>query len=244
MIGDGQGGGRYRPVTGWPPVQAVLCSVFILGAAIVVAGIALDMAQMLIPGEIPPVLQQIGSLGILQLCALVLVVVAARRGGERAQEVLGLSARLPGFWEVVRALGGLLAVVVPYTLGVMLLAPESLLADLKPFIVGLATPWWWVVLVVVGIGAPVMEELLFRGFLQGALAKSRLGFLGASVLSTAGWSALHFNYSVAGLIEVFLVGLYFCWLLWRSGSLWLALICHGIYNTVLVLILLTVPIQG
>ena len=37
-------------------------------------------------------------------------------------------------------------------------------------------PDWLLALLVIGVGAPLSEELLFRGFLQSALAQSRLGF--------------------------------------------------------------------
>ena len=50
-------------------------------------------------------------------------------------------------------------------------------ADLRPF-VRLFGEQWVLALLVVGIGAPLSEELLFRGFLLSALARSRLGFAG------------------------------------------------------------------
>jgi membrane protease YdiL (CAAX protease family) len=44
------------------------------------------------------------------------------------------------------------------------------------------------------------------------------------------WTTFHLGYSVAGLIEVFIGGLYISWLLWRSGSIWLPIIAHGATN--------------
>jgi membrane protease YdiL (CAAX protease family) len=40
-----------------------------------------------------------------------------------------------------------------------------------------------------------------------------------------------------GLAEVFLIGLYFSWLLWKTGSLLPALFCHALYNSGLMLVL-------
>ena len=59
-------------------------------------------------------------------------------------------------------------------------------------------------LLVIGIGAPLSEELLFRGFLFSGLAKSRLGLVGSRSpdLGRCGRRCIH-GYSVFGLIEVF-----------------------------------------
>ena len=53
---------------------------------------------------------------------------------------------------------------------------------------------------------------------------------------------LHWGYSAAGMAEVFLIGLYFSWLLWRTGSLFPALVCHALYNSGLVLMLRYAPL--
>ena len=52
--------------------------------------------------------------------------------------------------------------------------------DLRPFVGFMTGPDWLLALLVVGIGAPLSEELLFRGFLLSALAGTRFGFLGAA----------------------------------------------------------------
>ena len=76
--------------------------------------------------------------------------------------------------------------------------------------------------------APVCEEILFRGFLFGAL-RSRLGSLFAAVVSSAVFAVLH-GYSVAGLGAVFLYGLVFVWLYQRSGSLLPGMVAHAVFN--------------
>jgi hypothetical protein len=47
--------------------------------------------------------------------------------------------------------------------------------DLRPFVGFMTGPDWLLALLVVGIGAPLSEELLFRGFLLSALAGTRFG---------------------------------------------------------------------
>jgi membrane protease YdiL (CAAX protease family) len=87
----------------------------------------------------------------------------------------------------------------------------------------------------VGIGAPLSEELMFRGLLLPALALTRLGFAGAAIVATALWTALHWGYSITGLIEVAIFGLLLSWLFWRTGSLRVPLFCHALYNGLLLL---------
>ena len=90
------------------------------------------------------------------------------------------------------------------------------------------------------VGAPLSEELLFRGFLLSALAQSRLGYFGAALLTTLGWTVLHAGYSGLGLIEVFLAGLLFSWLLWRTGNLWVPIACHAFYNGIVLFAIVAV----
>jgi membrane protease YdiL (CAAX protease family) len=125
-----------------------------------------------------------------------------------------------------------------------LLFKHDLYTDLRPFVQIVGGPGWLLALFVVGVGAPLSEELLFRGFLLPALAKSRLGFAGAAVLSSGLWTALHAGYTPQGIAEVFLVGLFFSWLLWRTGSLRVAMFCHALYNSLLVLVLRHVPLPA
>ena len=117
--------------------------------------------------------------------------------------------------------------------------------DLRPFVGFMTGPDWLLALLVIGVGAPLSEELLFRGFLQSALAQSRLGFVGASLISTA---TVDVPCTPAtrrfGIAEVFLIGLFFCWLLWRTGSLWVAIFCHALYNSLVVIVLRYVPLPA
>ena len=83
---------------------------------------------------------------------------------------------------------------------------------------------------VLTVGAPLSEELVYRGFLLSALARTRLGFWGAALIATALWTALH-DYSAVGFAGVFMIGLLLSWLLWRTGSLWVAILCHALHNS-------------
>jgi membrane protease YdiL (CAAX protease family) len=81
------------------------------------------------------------------------------------------------------------------------------------------------------VAAPLMEELLFRGFLFPGYARSRIGAWGAIVLTSAGWSVMHVQYEAFYIVQIFVLGCVFGWLRWSSGSTLLTIILHAIVNT-------------
>ncbi|MGE0630466.1 MAG: lysostaphin resistance A-like protein [Hyphomicrobiaceae bacterium] len=143
--------------------------------------------------------------------------------------VLSLDRPLTARMFVI-GLGGMALILLPYNAAIFLLWPDHFTADLRPFADLAKSDAAWVAAIVVAVGAPLSEELLFRGFLLPALTKSKLQFWGAALLSTLAWTVMHWGYSAVGMIEVYIIGLYFCWLMWRFGSLWLTIALHAFYN--------------
>ena len=82
------------------------------------------------------------------------------------------------------------------------------------------------------VAAPLMEELLFRGFLLRGYAASRLGPGGAVALTSIAWASMHVQYEAFYVVQIFILGCAFGWLRLRSGSTILTLILHGIVNAV------------
>jgi membrane protease YdiL (CAAX protease family) len=80
------------------------------------------------------------------------------------------------------------------------------------------------------IAAPLMEEILFRGFLLPGYAQSPLGVAGAIVLTSVGWAVMHIQYEWYYIGQIVLLGCVLGWLRWRSGSTILTIILHGIVN--------------
>lgn len=79
------------------------------------------------------------------------------------------------------------------------------------------------------IVAPLYEEILFRGFVFRGLAAST-GFWPAALSSSALFGIAHGQLNVA--IDTFLIGMVASWLVWKTGSLWPAILLHGIKNFV------------
>lgn len=235
------GPARYIAATPWRARWAIAATLAIFFAGqLVAAAVVGTGAGSGWGAERVPVTLMLWLL-VSQMAMVALVVVAAGLFGGRRQEVLQLRPMEHSPWLIGSAiiamallLGGLNAILYWLT-------NNDVMADLRPHLELIQSDAWPLAALAIGAGAPLMEELTFRGFLQSALAQ-RLGFWPAALITTAAWTLLHWGYSVAGMIEVFAIGLYFSWLLWRTGSLWPALICHSFYNASLVLLLRFAPL--
>jgi membrane protease YdiL (CAAX protease family) len=179
---------------------------------------------------------ELAALGLWQAATVLLTLLASAMLGGRPREVLALGPPVGAAHPYLKALGLLAALQIVVSAVQYSFFQHDMYTDLRPF-VRLFAEQWLLALLVVGIGAPVSEELLFRGFLQSALARTRIGFWWAALITTVLWTTLHAGYSAVGLFEVFLIGLFFSWLLWRTGSLWVPIFCHAAYNSLIVLVL-------
>lgn len=83
------------------------------------------------------------------------------------------------------------------------------------------------------IVAPLVEEVFFRGFVFGGLV-SRLGWVPAALLSGFLFGAVHGNTPEAlPLIVPFtLIGAAFAWGYYKTGSLWVSIAAHFLFNTI------------
>jgi membrane protease YdiL (CAAX protease family) len=80
------------------------------------------------------------------------------------------------------------------------------------------------------VAAPVVEEVVFRGFLLPGLAKSQLGASGAILLTSVIWALLHAQYQPFYLLQIVVLGVVFGWLRLKSGSTALTILLHGLLN--------------
>src|SRR5499426_4177961 len=184
------------------------------------------------------------TLGVWQAVTIALTLSASLLFGGRLSDVLALNAPVAGAFVYLSAILAMVVLQLIVSIVQYFLVSGDMFADLRPFVDVAVSPNWGLALLVVGLGAPLSEELLFRGFLLSALAKTRLGFAGAALVSTTLWTALHAGYSLIGILEVFTIGLFFSWMLWRTGSLRVPIFCHALYNSLIVCMLRFVALPG
>lgn len=78
--------------------------------------------------------------------------------------------------------------------------------------------------------APVLEELVFRGFLFEGLRHSRLGNAGAIVLTSLVWASIHVQYEWFYIGQIFASGLLLGAARWSTGSLIPPILAHALMN--------------
>lgn len=90
--------------------------------------------------------------------------------------------------------------------------------------------------VLVVVAAPLAEETFFRGFLLQGLAR-RYTFWPAAVLTSAVFALAHVWWQL--YLPIFVLGLAFAWLFWRTGSLWAPIAAHATINATSLFVALT-----
>jgi len=212
-----------------PPLQLILL------------GISLVFLQQLVLGSLEPVspnlyLTLLGS-ALLVFCAL--PVWLLRRADAPLVDTLRFHSI--GGPQIAWTLLGAVALVLPVNLlgewNLRLLPPPETFLE---FLTGLtpASPAAWVLAAVsVCVVVPIGEEIVFRGLMQQA---ARQGLRGptAAILVGVLFAVLHFEpWYILGLA---VMGIGMGLAMEITGSLWAAILVHGVYNTV-ALVALAVP---
>jgi len=236
----------YVPRSGWPGWAVMPAAAGIFALSGVIGGLAGGGYYAFAPTEVAgqgssvsqlPAMPFAVGFAVLQLCIVIFTIAVAGLYGNERRQVLALERPSDGWrilpWALIPLFVGsaLLTAIAIY------FQPDLLINDMKPFQEFIQSNAIWLVLFVICIGAPLSEELLFRGFLFSALSKTWLGFIGTAILTSLLWTSMHAGYSVFALIEVLIMGLYFSWLLVRTGSLWVPMFCHVANNTLACVVL-------
>jgi hypothetical protein len=81
--------------------------------------------------------------------------------------------------------------------------------------------------------APISEEIFFRGFIFGGLIRP-FGPVGAMLACGILFGAFHVSGvdSLGVVVPFSLIGAFLAWLYYRTGSIWLAIATHFLFNVV------------
>lgn len=87
----------------------------------------------------------------------------------------------------------------------------------------------WLAIVV---ASPLLEEVLFRGFLYRGLIYSRLGLTGTAVATSALWAVLHMQYAPYVMVIIFIAGVLLTLARHASRSVIPCILMHGVMNLI------------
>jgi hypothetical protein len=167
-------------------------------------------------------------------CPAVLAVlwIAIRIARRRFASYLAL--RWPSRAELVRGLAITFTFLLAWELLSYLLGQATPPFVLDTYRTAKDAGLLWLLLIGICVVGPITEDFAVRGFLFRGWSQSFLGPIGAIVLSSALWAAMHTQYNWYYVFEVFLGGLILGYLRYRSGSTWLTVMTHGFWNLAII----------
>jgi CAAX protease family protein len=163
---------------------------------------------------------------------IVVLVLAMRIARWPAHQYLALMrprARDVVFGLACVAAFGVAEIALIEVFGIGLADNELDIAEYRAALSKGTLPTVWLGAVLVG---PLVEEIVFRGFLYRGWSRSRLGIAGAIVLSSLLFGLLHFHYSWVGISVCVCAGLLLGWMRWRSGTLLVPILLHSVGNLI------------
>lgn len=180
-------------------------------------------------------------LGAFQISTLLLTAIAARlfRGGRVT--FLALSAPGGALAASFTLSAFLIAGAAVYAGAVLSFDRNALLGDVRLLADMLRTDVWWMIALAAVVGAPIAEEVLFRGLMYGVLRASPFGKVAAAAITAVVWASVHAQYSLYGIFGIALIGLYLAWVREKTGGLLAPIVCHAAYNASVLTVMMLMP---
>lgn len=193
----------------------------------------LTFSQMMLSGRAPIV----SALLILASVVMIAVLaIAARRAGWNALTYLAL-VRPRGRY----VLAGILCVVLP-----LLFAFVHAQFDIRQIVPAeqfgrarggnILHLQFYLLVIQAVIAMPIMEEIVFRGFLYRGLSETRIGVVGTVIITSVVWAIIHINKDAAGIFDTAVNGIFWGWLRWYTGSTLATIGVHIVNNAFAVLL--------
>lgn len=173
------------------------------------------------------VLLSIATLLTASLCVPLILGIAKLKRGSRLRDYLAfrpVPLRTLGQWLGITALFLLASDTLTWALG------RPVVPEFMKSAYASADPAWLLWLAFV-LGAPLFEEIFFRGFLFKGL-EGPIKPWGAIVATSAVWSAIHVQYDLYGIGTIFVIGLLLGAARRRTGSIFAPLAMHAFANLV------------
>ncbi|HXH46417.1 MAG TPA: type II CAAX endopeptidase family protein [Bradyrhizobium sp.] len=201
-----------------------------IGAVLLVAvqrGLPMDLASLQVVGREPQTLALSVIMGLPATLAAVWLAIRIKK----ASFVDYLALHWPSWKQLLFGAVGLILIVLLWETMSRALGREAtpgFMTDLLKS--GRDKGAALSLLFAFGVAAPMSEEILARGFLYRGWSASFLRASGAILLSSLVWTIVHLQYDLYFLAEVFCIGLWFGYMRYRAGSLWLTILLHALNN--------------
>lgn len=160
------------------------------------------------------------------LCIGLIVLFVRLRRGPSVKRYLGLDAVAPRTiltWLGILTLFALASDFLTRLLG-RPLVPEFMV---NVYETASFAPLLWVAFIA---AAPLFEEVFFRGFLFEGFRHSRIGSIGAVLVTSLGWTVLHLQYGAYELGIIFVLGILFGVARVKTRSIHPPVLMHALFN--------------
>ncbi len=188
-----------------------------------------NKAAFLNDGIVVAVTSMSGSVPVLAV-----IWLAVKLARQRLADYLAL--RLPSVRHACIGLGAIVLLMIAIDASSMLLGrpvvPQVLIDGVRSAGDHRALGIFTLALVVT---APITEEIAFRGFIYRGFAASRLGTVGAVMLSSLIFAAIHVQYDLVTLAGVLATALLLGFMRALSGSTLLTIAMHALNNFVVLM---------
>lgn len=232
-------GERPRPWGFWATIGFfVLLFIVMIGIQTVVMVGYLVVAKMSSPGlELLPFMQSLATDGLFlaistivttPFCIGLTVLFVVMRKGMTVKDYLCLK---PTTWKEICLWLAALIVFIVVSDGVSVLLDRPVVPDfmMDAYSSAKFPPLLWIALIV---AAPLFEETFFRGFMFTGIQHSRLGTVGAVLVTSLVWAMIHLQYDLYGISFIFVGGLLLGYVRFRTGSIYPPIAMHAFMNLV------------
>jgi membrane protease YdiL (CAAX protease family) len=173
------------------------------------------------------------------MCVGFIILVIKIRKDATIAHYLGLK---PLTWKIVLVL---LAISVGFIILSSVAGHYAGVSDSSDFQLDMYRTSVWPALLWIAVVffAPAFEEVLFRGFLFEGFRHSRIGVIGAIILTTLPWALLHVQYELFHIGTIFVLGIIYGFVRYKTESLWSTLFMHT-FNNLAAMIITALAVHG
>lgn len=165
----------------------------------------------------------------------------------QVRDLIGIARRIKvhDVLAAIIAWAGYLIMSIVLTVLAAVILPQINLDQSQDIGFGRIVSDWDIVYIFLAIviAAPIMEELIFRGYLYGTLRRLMPWWAGAVVTGVV-FGLVHGQWNVA--LDTFALSMIACYLREYTGSIWAGVVLHALKNSIAFLILFVAPhwLQG